>query len=237
MLSGRFAGCKAVVVKVIESSDDRKAKGSKARNQALVCGLEVAPKRVTKKSLKVNEKLTGDAKTAADAKVERKRSVKSFVKLVNFTHIMPTRYNVELHDELAKQSLDAWTAPSGESTGARETVKSTFKTLLEAKYKSLGSMTDAKVQKHTMYFFKCVLGESACSKPLPRAPPHLYSLSLTHMFAPRPLQKAPVLITAHTFILVYLPRILQDPQRPPPSPMKAFLPSAVLSAFLELSES
>ena len=230
MLSGRFAGCKAVVVKVIESSDDRKAKGSKARNQALVCGLEVAPKRVTKKSLKVNEKLTGDAKTAADAKVERKRSVKSFVKLVNFTHIIPTRYNVELHDELAKQSLDAWTAPSGESTGARETVKSTFKTLLEAKYKSLGSMTDAKVQKHTMYFFKCVLGigvqqaTSACTS----AP--ILTLSHTHVCTPSTAESSGFNHGPY----VYFSLLAADSTgstAPPPFPHESFSPQRGFKRF------
>jgi len=140
----------------MESSDDRKAKGSQARNQALVCGLEVAPKRITKKSLKANEKLSGDAKESADDKVGKKRSVQSFVKLVNFTHIMPTRYNVELHEELSKQSLEAWTSHDANEnkSEARKAVKVAFKTLLESKYKALGSMTDSKVQKHTLYFFK-----------------------------------------------------------------------------------
>lgn len=150
MLTGRFAGCKAVILKVLESSDDRKAKGSKARNQAIVCGLEVAPKRVTKKYLKTVEKMTGDEKAKSEKRVENKQQVKTFVKLVNFAHVMPTRYNIDLHEELAKQV-------SGEESikaEVRKTLKDSFKAKLEQHYKALGSMTDAKAQKHTLYFFK-----------------------------------------------------------------------------------
>jgi hypothetical protein len=64
MLSGRYAGCKAVVLKVHESSDDRKAKGAKARNTLIVCGLSSPPKAVTKKTLKANLKLEGEKKAA-----------------------------------------------------------------------------------------------------------------------------------------------------------------------------
>ena len=155
MLTGRYAGCKAVVLRVQEGSDSVKAKGSKARNQLIVCGLSEAPKSVTKKTLKANAKLEGDKKAAADKAVEKRRRVKTFVKQVNFTHVMPTRYQVDLHEDLSKL------VPSEDGlkdAKERKELRQKFKDILEGKYAALGSVADGKVQKHTAYFFKCVLG-------------------------------------------------------------------------------
>jgi large subunit ribosomal protein L27e len=72
MLSGRYAGRKAVVVKTFDSgSGDRKFA------HALVAGLDRCPRKITKKM---------DA-----AKVAKKSKVKAFVKYVNYSHVMPTR--------------------------------------------------------------------------------------------------------------------------------------------------
>ena len=75
LLAGRRAGKKAVIVK---NFDD----GKKGRQfpHALVAGVERAPLKVTKKM--------------SDKKVKRKSKVTPFVKIVNYNHILPTRFTV-----------------------------------------------------------------------------------------------------------------------------------------------
>ena len=75
MLSGRYAGKKAVILKVFyEGTKNRKF------GHVLVAGIERAPRRVTK--------------GMSDNKVARRISMKPFVKYVNFNHFVPTRYVV-----------------------------------------------------------------------------------------------------------------------------------------------
>ncbi|PIK53865.1 putative 60S ribosomal protein L27 [Apostichopus japonicus] len=77
VLSGRFAGRKAVIVK---NHDD----GSNERPyaHALVAGIERYPRKVTKRMGK---------------KAIKKRSrIKPFVKVYNYNHLMPTRFLIVL---------------------------------------------------------------------------------------------------------------------------------------------
>lgn len=76
MLAGRRAGKKAVIVKAFEDGK----KGGKPYPHALVAGVERAPLKVHKK---MNEK-----------KIKRRSKVKPFVKLVNYNHLLPTRFKV-----------------------------------------------------------------------------------------------------------------------------------------------
>ncbi len=73
MLSGRYAGKKAVILKVYYE-------GSKSRKfgHCLVAGIERYPRKVTKKM--------------TEQRVARRIRVKPFVKYVNFNHFLPTRY-------------------------------------------------------------------------------------------------------------------------------------------------
>lgn len=75
ILSGRFAGKKAVVVRAYDE-------GTKDRpfGHCLVVGVEKPPLRISKKM--------------PEKRQQRKTRVKPFVKYVNYTHIMPTRYVV-----------------------------------------------------------------------------------------------------------------------------------------------
>ncbi|UKJ90110.1 60S ribosomal protein L27 [Theileria orientalis] len=75
LLSGRRAGCKAVVVQTNESSSKRRP-----YLNCLVAGVEKAPMKVTKKM--------------SPKKVEKRLKLKAFVKYVNVNHLMPTRYMV-----------------------------------------------------------------------------------------------------------------------------------------------
>lgn len=73
LLQGRFAGRKAVIVKSFEDGTKERPYG-----HALVAGIAKYPRKVIKK---------------ASAKTIAKRSrLKVFVKVVNYNHIMPTRY-------------------------------------------------------------------------------------------------------------------------------------------------
>merc|ERR1711939_614877 len=75
MLNGRYAGKKAVVVKC---NDD----GTKQRpwGHCLVVGVERPPLKVTKKM--------------GAKKIKRRSRVHTFVKYVNYNHMMPTRYQI-----------------------------------------------------------------------------------------------------------------------------------------------
>ena len=75
LLNGRRAGKKAVVVK----NFDEGRKG-KAFPHALVAGVERAPLRVAKRMSK--------------QKIQRRSRVKPFVKVINYNHILPTRFQV-----------------------------------------------------------------------------------------------------------------------------------------------
>merc|ERR1712211_93941 len=69
LLSGRYAGRKAVIVK---PSDE--GTSDKPFSHALVAGIDRYPRKVTKKMSKV----------------------KPFLKVINYNHVMPTRYSVDI---------------------------------------------------------------------------------------------------------------------------------------------
>jgi large subunit ribosomal protein L27e len=77
ILQGRHAGRKAVVVKNFDEATE-----DKTFSHAIVAGIYRYPRPVGKKMSK---------KTIA-----RRSSIKPFIKAVNYTHLMPTRYGVDL---------------------------------------------------------------------------------------------------------------------------------------------
>merc|ERR1711869_58669 len=81
-LQGRYAGKKAVILK---TNDD----GGKERpyGHCVVAGVAKAPLPITKSMCKPTPKMK--------KLVQRRSRVKTFVKIVNYTHVMPTRYSVE----------------------------------------------------------------------------------------------------------------------------------------------
>lgn len=111
LLSGRYAGKKAVIVK---NYDD--GHGSRTYGHALVCGLSKEPRKVTKKQ---SEKKQG-----------RRSSLKTFTKVVNYQHLMPTRYTLDadLKNVITSESLENGTS----RTAANKEAKS----ILEEKFKS-----------------------------------------------------------------------------------------------------
>ncbi|GAB2222838.1 hypothetical protein Droror1_Dr00016966 [Drosera rotundifolia] len=77
LLQGRYAGRKAVIVKSFDDGTNDRRYG-----QCLVAGIAKYPKKVIRKD---------SAKKSA-----KKSRVKTFVKLVNYNHIMPTRYTIDV---------------------------------------------------------------------------------------------------------------------------------------------
>ncbi|CAI0450390.1 unnamed protein product [Linum tenue] len=88
LLQGRYAGRKAVIVR---SFDD----GTRDRpyGHCLVAGIKKYPAKVIRKD--------------SAKKTAKKSKVKAFIKVVNYTHIMPTRYtlDVDLKDVVTPDSL------------------------------------------------------------------------------------------------------------------------------------
>jgi large subunit ribosomal protein L27e len=122
LLQGRHAGKKAVILSAHDSGSKAADKATgltpnglrpRAYPHAIVAGLERAPLRITK---------------AMGAKRVAKRSkCKVFVKPVNYTHLMPTRYNLDV--DLKAASVDGALAPA-----AKKSTKKVVKQVLEERY-------------------------------------------------------------------------------------------------------
>ena len=110
LLQGRHAGKKAVIV---QSSDA--ATKTRKYPHAVIVGVAKYPRRVNKRMGK---------KTIA----QRSR-VKPFVRVVNQSHFMPTRYNMEISAELKGKINLGDEAQRAES-------KKTVRKVLEDRYKS-----------------------------------------------------------------------------------------------------
>lgn len=112
ILSGRFAGRKAVILK---SADE----GTKARPypHAIVAGVDRYPRKITKRM--------------GAKKVAKRSKVKAFVKAVNYNHIMPTRYALDL-EGLKNSVSDETLREESQRTDAKKNIKKVF----EQKYQS-----------------------------------------------------------------------------------------------------
>jgi len=128
VLSGRFAGRKAVVVSASEEGA-----GSKSFGHAVVAGIDKYPKKVTR--------------AMGKKKVEKRCKVKPFVKTLNFTHLMPTRYSVDI--DLKKVVADEKALSKETRCETRKAIKKIF----EERYKNQGSKTDKKAAG-VQYFFQ-----------------------------------------------------------------------------------
>ncbi|KAK6934814.1 Ribosomal protein L27e [Dillenia turbinata] len=90
ILQGRFAGRKAVIVKNFDDGTRERAYG-----HCLVAGISKYPKKVIRKD--------------SAKKTAKKSRVKAFIKMVNYNHIMPTRYtlDVDLKDVVSPDVLQS----------------------------------------------------------------------------------------------------------------------------------
>merc|ERR1712071_544027 len=112
LTAGKYAGKKAVVVK--ENND-----GSQDRlyGHALVAGIDRYPRKVTK--------------SIGKKKIANRNKMKPSVKVINYNHIMPTRYSVDIainKEHVNKEALKDAT----KKRAARASVKQAF----EERYKT-----------------------------------------------------------------------------------------------------
>ncbi|KNG84662.1 60S ribosomal protein L27e [Aspergillus nomiae NRRL 13137] len=109
---GRYAGKKVVIVQPNDT-------GSKAHPfaYAVVAGIERYPLKVTRRMGK---------KT-----VEKRSRIKPFIKVVNYNHLMPTRYTLELEGLKGSVTNDTF-----KEVSQREDAKKTVKKALEDRYTS-----------------------------------------------------------------------------------------------------
>ncbi|EIN14472.1 60S ribosomal protein L27 [Punctularia strigosozonata HHB-11173 SS5] len=112
ILQGRQAGHKVVVIKQLDE-------GTKERPypHAIVAGVERYPLKVTKRM--------------GAKKLAKRSKVKPFIKVVNYSHLFPTRYNIELEGLKGTVANETFKEPS-----QREDAKKTIKKLLEDRYTS-----------------------------------------------------------------------------------------------------
>nr|ALS04883.1 60S ribosomal protein L27 [Pseudodiaptomus poplesia] len=112
LLSGRYAGRKAVVVK---PSDEGTT--DKPFSHALVAGIDRYPRKVTKKMSK--------------KRITKRSKIKPFLKVVNYNHVLPTRYSVDIPFDKANINKETLKDPSKKKK-ARNMVRLKF----EEKYKT-----------------------------------------------------------------------------------------------------
>lgn len=104
-----------VQVVIIQPVDN----GSKTHpyGHAIVAGIERYPSKITRRMSKTRQ--------------EKRSKVKPFIKVINYNHLMPTRYTLEL--EGLKGSVSAETF---KEVSQREDAKKTVKKVLEERYTS-----------------------------------------------------------------------------------------------------
>merc|ERR1712098_760645 len=120
LLQGRYAGKKAVILK---SNDD----GGKERpyGNCVVTGVAKAPLPITRSMCKPTPKMK--------KLVQRRSRVKTFVKFVNYTHVMPTRYSVE--NTMVKNLKGALTTDTFTDPTAKKKFLKSAREVFQNKYK------------------------------------------------------------------------------------------------------
>ncbi|TPX48184.1 hypothetical protein SeMB42_g03099 [Synchytrium endobioticum] len=111
ILHGRYAGKKAVIVKTYDEGT-----AAKPFPHAIVAGIERYP-------LKVH-------KAMGQKRIAKRSTVKTFIKTVNYNHLMPTRYNLDI-DLKTIVTTDVAKEPS-----QRVEAKKNVRKLFEDRYKS-----------------------------------------------------------------------------------------------------
>lgn len=112
ILSGKYSGRKAVIVKNNDEGTSDKPYG-----HALVAGIDRYPRKVTRRMGK--------------KKIGKMSKIKPFIKVLNYNHLMPTRYLVDILFDKSVVNKEILKDPS-KKMKARQDVKSKF----EERYKT-----------------------------------------------------------------------------------------------------
>merc|ERR1712046_71729 len=128
LLNGRMAGKKAVIVKTFDEGTPDRPYG-----YCLVAGIQKYPLKITK--------------SMPEKKIAKRSKLKPFIKVVNYTHLMPTRYALEV--ELKSVVTTDLVNGSQANPTARQNARKEVKKLLEDKYN-----TSLKTGKNRWFFQK-----------------------------------------------------------------------------------
>merc|ERR1711863_163185 len=112
VLAGRYAGRKAIIVKQQDDVTQDRGYG-----HALVAGIDRYPRKVTK--------------TMSKKKLTKRSKIKPFVKVINYNHLMPTRYSVDVNINKSVVNKESIKDPAG-----KRKCKAVVKASLEERYKS-----------------------------------------------------------------------------------------------------
>jgi len=111
ILNGRYAGRKAIVIK---NQDDGTA--DKPYGHALVAGIDRYPRKVTKRMSK--------------EKIHKRNKIKTFVKIINYNHLLPTRYSVDIPFDKKESNPKSLKDPA-----KRKKIRSQIKAKFEKRYR------------------------------------------------------------------------------------------------------
>ncbi|KAF2857625.1 hypothetical protein K470DRAFT_161806 [Piedraia hortae CBS 480.64] len=109
---GRYAGKKVVIIQPQDNGTKKHA-----FPHAIVAGIERYPQQVTRRMSKV--------------RMAKRSKVKPFIKVINYNHMMPTRYTLELEGLKGAVTTETFTEVS-----QREDAKKMVKKTLEERYAS-----------------------------------------------------------------------------------------------------
>ena len=147
LLTGKYAGKKAVIIKVM-------AEGTRERSfpHLLVAGMATNPKKVSKKM--------------SEERIAKRIRIKPFVKYVNMNHVMPTRYmskpELDLNEVL--NQFETQSIQRQESTARvrdplsnpeiKTGLKKKVKKILEKKYREIELNENNESTIKLKFFFK-----------------------------------------------------------------------------------
>ena len=112
ILNGKYAGRKALVIKNYDEGTADKPYG-----HCLVAGIDSYPLRVTRRM--------------SQKKIAHRSKVKSFIRVVNYNHLMPTRYLLDITVDKSVVNKDVFRDPAMKKK-ARQHVRQRF----EERYKT-----------------------------------------------------------------------------------------------------
>ncbi|ESO99795.1 hypothetical protein LOTGIDRAFT_141455 [Lottia gigantea] len=112
VLNGRYAGHKGIIVKNFDEGATDKPYG-----HALVAGIAKYPQKLTKKMTK--------------RKLSLRSRIKTFVKVYNYNHLMPTRYSLDVGLDKNVVNRDAAKDPALKAKARKE-----VKAKLQDRYKN-----------------------------------------------------------------------------------------------------
>jgi len=142
VLAGRYAGKKAIIVKTFDDGH-----GDRKFGHCIVAGLERSPKKIVR--------------GMGQKKVKARINMKPFVRAVNFNHILPTRYQVDL--DVKKLTLKGSEGKEGETINldestlkdkaTRDLARKALKTLFREGYDAFDAKKDGKGKVGEHYFY------------------------------------------------------------------------------------